>query len=128
MDVIDGGRLPIYSWSPDIEEGALRQAINCANLPVGHHHVAVMADGHQGYGVPVGVVMALRDAISPYAVGNDIGCGMAILPTALTRDDLLAPLPTKGGRPGSVARDDIMRRVQARIPSGMGVRTASDAS
>src|SRR5947208_9886993 len=100
MEVIEAARLPIYSWSPDLEEGALRQAINCANLPVAYHHVAVMADGHQGYGVPVGAVMALRDAISPYAVGNDIGCGMAIVPTGVTRGGLLERVPAKGGRPG----------------------------
>src|SRR5919197_4408362 len=128
MDVIDAARLPIYSWSPELEEGALRQAVNCANLPVAHHHDAVMADGHQGYGVPVGAVMALRDAISPYAVGNDIGCGMAMVPTVLSRDDLLSPLPAKGGRTGAVARDDLMRQVQARIPSGMAVRSEATAS
>src|SRR5919198_3442838 len=128
MDVIDAARLPIYSWSPELEEGALRQAVNCANLPVAHHHVAVMADGHQGYGVPVGAVMVLRDAISPYAVGNDIGCGMAMVPTGLMRDDLLIPLRAKGGRTGAVARDDLMRQVQARIPSGMAMRTAATAS
>ncbi|HMC52305.1 MAG TPA: RtcB family protein, partial [Acidimicrobiales bacterium] len=74
MEVIHHDGLPVYSWAPDLEDGALRQAANCARLPVAHHHVAVMADGHQGYGVPIGAVLALRDAISPYAVGNDIGC------------------------------------------------------
>src|SRR5206468_10847422 len=39
---------------------------------------------------------------------NDIGCGMALLPTRLHRDDLLA------------ARDDIMGRIQSTIPAGMG--------
>src|ERR671922_2791959 len=112
MDVIEGARLPIYSWSPDLEEGALRQAVNCANLPVANHHVAVMADGHQGYGVPIGAVLALEGAISPYAVGNDIGCGMAIVPTDLTRADVLDPVETRRGGAGPVARDDIMGWVQ----------------
>src|SRR5919198_2621376 len=120
MDVIDAARLPIYSWAPDLEEGALRQAVNCANLPVSHHHVAVMADGHQGYGVPVGAVLALDGAISPYAVGNDIGCGMAMVPTALGREELLAPFP--GSRGHQAARDEIMAQVQARVPAGLGVR------
>ncbi|MGI8425013.1 MAG: hypothetical protein ACR2FO_00100 [Actinomycetota bacterium] len=40
------GGLPVYSWAPELEEGARRQALNCAELPVAFHHVAVMADGH----------------------------------------------------------------------------------
>ena len=122
MDVIDGGRLPVHSWATDLEDGARQQAINCANLPVAFHHVAVMADGHQGYGVPVGGVVALDGAISPYAVGNDIGCGMAIVPTSLTRDDLLGPVPTRSGSGGPVARDDIMGWIQTSIPSGAASR------
>src|SRR5436190_11492929 len=119
MNVLEGARLPIYSWAEDLEEGALRQAVNCADLPVAYHHVAVMADGHQGYGVPVGAVLALDGAISPYAVGNDIGCGMAMVPTGLGREALLAPAP---GSRDAAARDRIMERVQARVPAGLGVR------
>lgn len=119
VERIERASLPVYSWAPDLEEGAIAQALNCANLPVAHHHVAVMADGHQGYGVPIGAVLALSDAISPYSVGNDIGCGMALVPTALTRAEFLSPLPTGSGAAGAVARDDLMGRVQAQIPSGM---------
>src|SRR3954469_17906105 len=109
MEVLAGGPLPVYSWSPELEAGALEQARNCTLLPVTHHHVAVMADGHQGYGVPIGAVLPLRDAISPYAVGNDIGCGMALVPTTLPREELLKPLATRSGAPGAQARDDVMR-------------------
>lgn len=112
MEVIDGGRLPVYSWAPELEEGARQQALNCAALPVAAHHVAVMADGHQGYGVPIGAVVALAGALSPYAVGNDIGCGMAIVPTTLTKTDLLP------------ARDDVMGWVQTTIPSGQSAHRA----
>ena len=116
--VVGEARLPIYSWAPELEPGALAQAVNCANLSAAFHHVAVMADGHQGYGVPIGAVLALDEALSPYAVGNDIGCGMALVPTRLSRDELLAPLPTRGGQPGNVARDEIMGWVQNEIPAG----------
>src|SRR5207302_11312178 len=109
--VIDGAHLPIYGWASDLEPGATAQARNCASLPAAFHHVAVMADGHQGYGVPIGAVLALRDAVSPYAVGNDIGCGMAIVPTTLDRNDLLGTQPAP--------RDDIMGWIQTSIPSGM---------
>jgi tRNA-splicing ligase RtcB len=118
VERIDGAALPVLSWAPALEEGAREQALRCASLPVAHHHVAVMADGHQGYGVPIGAVVALRRALSPYAVGNDIGCGMAIVPTTLTTDDLLGPVPTRSGSPGPVARDDLMGWVQSTIPSG----------
>jgi tRNA-splicing ligase RtcB (3'-phosphate/5'-hydroxy nucleic acid ligase) len=116
MERIDGGALPIYSWVRSLEPGALSQAINCANLPVAFHHVAIMADGHQGYGVPVGAVLALEGAISPYSVGNDIGCGMALVPTSVSRADLIAPQVTGS----SAARDAIMRRIQREIPAGLG--------
>jgi tRNA-splicing ligase RtcB len=119
MKVIDGARLPIYSWASELEPGALAQAVNCADLPTAHHHVAVMADGHQGYGVPIGAVLALDGALSPYAVGNDIGCGMALLATALSRDDLMHPISTRSGRPDQIGRDEIMGAVQRAVPAGM---------
>src|SRR5947208_2921854 len=120
MEISEGARLPICSWAPDLEEGALRQAMNCANLPVAYHHVAVMADGHQGYGVPVGAVLALEGAISPYAVGNDIGCGMAMVPTGLARQELQPS--ERGGPSRDSARDRIMEQVQVRVPAGLGKR------
>ncbi|HEY3700857.1 MAG TPA: RtcB family protein [Acidimicrobiales bacterium] len=118
MRVIDGARLPIYSWASELEPGALAQAVNCANVPRAFHHVAVMADGHQGYGVPIGAVLALEAALSPYAVGNDIGCGMALVATALTEDDLREPVPTGRGGTDPTVRDDIMGWVQRAIPAG----------
>ena len=118
MEVIEGAPLPVLSWAPALEEGVRRQALGCAALSVAFHHVAVMADGHQGYGVPIGAVLALRAALSPYAVGNDIGCGMAIVPTTLTKAELLAPVTTRSGSPGPIARDDLMGWVQTTIPSG----------
>jgi tRNA-splicing ligase RtcB (3'-phosphate/5'-hydroxy nucleic acid ligase) len=114
----DGARLPIYTWAADLEEGALAQAVDCTNLAPAFHHVAVMADGHQGYGVPIGAVLALSDALSPYAVGNDIGCGMALVPTRMSAEQFLSPLPTRSGSPGPVARDDLMGRVQSAVPAG----------
>lgn len=118
VEVIAGARLPVLSWAPDLEDGARRQALNCADLPVAFHHVAVMADGHQGYGVPIGGVLALADAIAPYAVGNDIGCGMKLVATTVSRADLLGRLPTRSGAEGPVARDDIMGWVQTAVPAG----------
>lgn len=59
------------------EEGALNQFKNASRLPVAIRS-ALMPDAHQGYGLPIGGVLALYNAISPYAVGVDIGCRMKI--------------------------------------------------
>lgn len=61
----------------DVEAECIKQAINVANLPVSYHHVALMPDTHVGYGMPVGGVAGIENALIPYAVGNDIGCGVS---------------------------------------------------
>lgn len=60
-----------------IEEGALRQMQTAMRLPVTVGG-ALMPDAHQGYGLPIGGVLATRNAIIPYGVGVDIGCRMAL--------------------------------------------------
>jgi tRNA-splicing ligase RtcB len=49
---------------------------------------ALMADGHLGYGMPIGGVVAYDDAVSPEGVGFDIGCGNMAVRTALTFEDI----------------------------------------
>ncbi len=60
-----------------IEEGATAQMNVAMKLPV---TVAgsLMPDAHQGYGLPIGGVLATNNAIIPYGVGVDIGCRMAL--------------------------------------------------
>ncbi len=61
---------------------SLTQAVNVACLPGLVGHVVVMPDVHQGYGMPIGGVMAARvpdGIISPGAVGYDINCGVRVL-------------------------------------------------
>jgi tRNA-splicing ligase RtcB len=60
-----------------IEEGALLQMQTAAKLPVSVAG-ALMPDAHQGYGLPIGGVLATDNAIIPYAVGVDIGCRMCL--------------------------------------------------
>jgi len=72
--VISTERRPIKLWLDDMEEGALAQAKNLANLPFIHKWVAIMPDSHQGYGMPIGGVLATEGVIIPNAVGVDIGC------------------------------------------------------
>jgi tRNA-splicing ligase RtcB len=87
-------RVPIYNWAADIEGGALEQATNLANLPFAIDHVALMPDAHQGYGMPVGGVLFADKAVVPYAIGVDIGCGVALIETSATTADLTPDLVT----------------------------------
>lgn len=66
-----------------MEDGAERQARNLALHPYTFHHVAMMPDCHEGYGMPIGGVIATKGVIIPYAVGVDIGCGMNVVKTNL---------------------------------------------
>lgn len=59
----------IKSWCRDIEEEAYKQAEDLAKHPCVFHHVALMPDCHMGYGMPIGGVVALENAISPNMVG-----------------------------------------------------------
>lgn len=70
-------------WLTDIEDGAVDQAKNLANLPFTFKHVAIMPDSHQGYGMPIGAVLATTNVVIPNAVGVDIGCGMCAVQTSL---------------------------------------------
>jgi tRNA-splicing ligase RtcB len=65
-------------WGAEgIEQGALDQMNNSMRLPVSAAG-ALMPDAHVGYGLPIGGVLAVRDAVIPYAVGVDIACRMRI--------------------------------------------------
>lgn len=72
-----------------IEQGALRQMETAMKLPITVAG-ALMPDAHQGYGLPIGGVLATRNAVIPYGVGVDIGCRMCMtiydLPTSLLED------------------------------------------
>jgi len=60
-----------------IEEGAMHQMYQAAKLPVSVAG-ALMPDAHQGYGLPIGGVLATDNAVIPYGVGVDIGCRMCL--------------------------------------------------
>lgn len=83
--IVQTERLPIKMWLEldQMEEGALEQARNLANLPFAFRHIAIMPDTHQGYGMPIGAILATQGAVIPNAVGVDIGCGMCSLRTSL---------------------------------------------
>ncbi len=60
-----------------IEQGAFHQIFQAAKLPISVR-AALMPDAHQGYGLPIGGVLAVENAVIPYGVGVDIGCRMAL--------------------------------------------------
>ncbi|MDQ7947601.1 MAG: RtcB family protein [Pedobacter sp.] len=69
---------PYVTFGEDyIEEGAKIQMETAMQLPVTAAG-ALMPDAHQGYGLPIGGVLATHNAIIPYGVGVDIGCRMAL--------------------------------------------------
>jgi len=80
--------VPIMCWADEIEDGALEQAKNLSTLPFVKGRVVLMPDVHQGYGMPIGGVIACEDVIIPNAVGVDIGCGMVTVPTNMSIHDI----------------------------------------
>jgi len=86
--VISTENIPIKLWLDDAEEGAIKQALNLANLPFAFSHICLMPDTHQGYGMPIGGVLATNNVIIPNAVGVDIGCGMCAVKTNIEADSL----------------------------------------
>jgi len=79
--VITTGKIPVKMWLDEPEDGTMKQALNLANLPFAFRHIALMPDAHEGYGMPIGGVLAARGVIVPNAVGVDIGCGMCAIRT-----------------------------------------------
>ena len=60
-----------------IEQGALHQMYTAAKIPIAVTG-ALMPDAHQGYGLPIGGVLATDNTVIPYGVGVDIGCRMCL--------------------------------------------------
>lgn len=79
---IIGKDIPV--WGDPIDAEAVKQIMNCRKTA---DWVAMMADHHKGYAVPIGGVVAYRDSISPSGVGYDIACGnKAVLTDAYLPD------------------------------------------
>ncbi|QUH02949.1 RtcB family protein [Saccharopolyspora erythraea] len=109
---VQGSRVPIRMWADprQVEDAAMHQLRNIADLPW-VHGVAVMPDVHLGKGATVGSVIAMRDAVSPSAVGVDIGCGMSAVRTSLRAADLPDDL------------SGLRSRIESAVPVGFGMHT-----
>jgi len=70
-----------------IEQGAFQQMYNAVKLPIAIAG-ALMPDAHQGYGLPIGGVLATNNAVIPYGVGVDIGCRMCLSIYDISATDL----------------------------------------
>ncbi|RLE65147.1 MAG: RNA-splicing ligase RtcB [Thermoprotei archaeon] len=69
----------------------LIQASNIAHLPGIYKYSIVLPDGHEGYGFPIGGVAAFdveEGVLSPGGVGYDINCGVRLIRTDLTVDEV----------------------------------------
>jgi len=90
---------------------SLEQLVNTATLPGVVGHVLAMPDMHQGYGFPIGgvVATALPDGvISPGGVGYDINCGVRLLASHLSAEQVAPHL------------DELASALYANCPSGVG--------
>jgi len=100
-------KIPIKSWVTDLEDGALEQAKNLSNFPFSFRHISLMPDCHQGFGMPIGGVLATKGVVIPNAVGVDIGCGMCATKTHFKIEELTLPI-----------LKEIMGEIRKQIPVG----------
>ena len=94
----------------------LTQAINVASMPGVLPNVSVMPDGHEGYGFPIGGVAAFPaedGLVSPGGIGYDINCGMRLLKTNMSVDDI------------KLAIGKLVPLLFDTIPSGVGSESKS---
>jgi tRNA-splicing ligase RtcB (3'-phosphate/5'-hydroxy nucleic acid ligase) len=95
----------------DFDSGVFDQVTNVAMLPGIVRDSYCMPDGHWGYGFPIGGVAAFdpeQGVISPGGIGFDINCGMRLVATDLTYDEVKPHLKR------------LVDRLFARIPAGVG--------
>jgi tRNA-splicing ligase RtcB len=86
---VEGGRhVKMWTRGVPVDDDARAQLANTARMPFIFKHLAVMPDVHVGKGSTIGSVIPTIKAISPAAVGVDIGCGMMAAKTTLRASDL----------------------------------------
>ena len=94
-----------------LSDNSVVQLVNTATLPGVIKHAIAMPDIHQGYGFPIGGVVATRlpeGVISPGGVGYDINCGVRLLVSLVSMEEIRSYL------------EDIATRLYANCPSGVG--------
>ena len=116
-----GMKVPIHIYANDqllekmMNDRTIKQAINVSTIPGILDHVAVLPDGHEGYGFPVGGVAAMdaeEGMISPGGVGYDINCGVRLLRTNLKEQEVRPKLK------------ELVNDLFNSVPSGVGSKGA----
>ncbi len=114
------GRLFVSSkLLANLEHETIEQTANVATLPGIQKYSMAMPDAHSGYGFPIGGVAAFdreSGVISPGGVGYDINCGVRIIRTNLTADEVLPRMK------------DLIELLFRDIPSGVGSKSKIRAS
>ena len=96
-----------------MDDAAFEQITNVAMLPGIQKYAVLLPDGHSGYGFPIGGVAAIdpdNGVISPGGIGFDINCGIRLIATSLTLDEI---------KPNIKKLVDMLF---ARVPSGVGAK------
>jgi tRNA-splicing ligase RtcB len=75
--MLNSQRADFQIFGNNISEEAKNQLYTALKLPVSTQG-ALMPDAHSGYGLPIGGVLAVENAVIPYGVGMDIGCRMSL--------------------------------------------------
>ena len=92
-----GMKVPVTIYADEkllnkmMTDRTIKQAVNVSTIPGIQQHAIVLPDGHEGYGFPVGGVAAMdaeEGMISPGGVGYDINCGVRLLRTNLSEDNV----------------------------------------
>ena len=95
----------------DMDSAVFDQISNVSSLPGVINHSMCMADGHSGYGFPIGGVAAMdpeKGVISPGGIGFDINCGMRLIKTNILYKDLKPKIK------------DLVNTLFDRVPAGVG--------
>jgi len=95
----------------EMDEGVFDQVTNMATLPGILRYACCMPDGHWGYGFPIGGVAAMdaeTGVISPGGIGFDVNCGMRLVLTNLTYDEVKPHLRR------------LVDKLFERVPAGVG--------
>lgn len=98
----------VKSWASLLDDNTREAAEKVSRVHSVEGHVALMPDAHFGYGPPVGTVLKTREAIIPYSVGVDIGCGMIAAKLNLNRYDFVGK------------ERELLGAIRSVIPSGVG--------
>jgi len=111
-----GMKVPAWLFLSDkllkqVEDGAIEQIANVSFLPGIYKHSIALPDMHYGYGFPIGGVAALdfyEGGLSPGGIGFDINCGVRLLQTNLTVEQVRPKIP------------QLLESVFQNVPSGLG--------